>query len=492
MNSLSRALFVFILGGLLLVLLLTGAGVFAVARSSLRGQFDEALVHRARTFAALVVVDEDGTLEFEYLGSLREQDLGVLVRVTADGRSVAQSPEWPTGVEAPPSAQEPPGGPLLWAIGLSGGDGARAVRLAGVPALDPEGPPPPGPAASRAVVVEVIGRTAPVRRAESALLGALAAGGLLAAAGTGGAVAIGVRRGLRPLRRLRGELSGIDAQRPAMPSAAETYPMELRPIIAALQGLLARLRAAMEREHRFTDAAAHELRTPLAELRTIADVADRWPDPLRLRHGVAEARVIAQEMEALLESLLATARGEAPGAAGPAEAMALLPLARSISERAADGMRRRGVTCELAGDETASWTAPRGAILAIVRNLVQNAAEHTLDGGSICITATAGGGHAGLRIENGPVALEPADLDHLEEPFWRGDTARSDRGHRGLGLAIVASLCESLGLERRVTMTGAHRLRMELSGLSGDQSSSSSSSSAGTASTMTPAEVQVQ
>ncbi len=467
MNSLGRALFVFIVGGLLLVLLLTGAGVFAVARSSLRGQFDEVLMDRARTFAALVVVEEDGTLEFEYLGSLREKDIGVLVRVTAEGRPVAQSPEWPSGIEAPSSAQERSGGPLLWELRLSGGDRARAVRLASVAALDPEDGHPPGAAASRAIVVEVIGRTAPVRRAESALLGALAAGGLLAAAGTAGAVAIGVRRGLRPLRRLRGELSGIDARQPAMPSAAESYPAELRPIIAALQGLLARLRAAMERERRFTDAAAHELRTPLAELRTMADVADRWPDPQRLRHGVAEARAIAQEMEALLESLLAAARGETLGAAGHAEAMALLPLARSISDRAADGMRRRGVTCELAGDETASWTAPRGAILAIVRNLVQNAAEHTLAGGSICITATAGGGHAGLRIENGPVALEPADLDHLDEPFWRGDPARSDRGHRGLGLAIVASLCEAIGLERRVTMSDARRLRVELCGAQG-------------------------
>ncbi len=473
MNSLGRALFGLILGGLLLVLLLTGAAVFAVASSSLRAQFDEALLARARTFASLVILEEDGNLEFEYTGSLREQDIGVLVRVTAGGGAIAQSPGWPSGAPLPtpdPPPDPPPDGtqpiaPRLWDVVLPDGEGARAVGLVAAAATDPEAAPAavgadqPG----RAILVEVIARTNPVRRAERALLGALAAGGLLAVAGTAAAVANGVRRGLRPLHRLRGELSGIDAQQPAMSSAEEPWPLELRPIVAALQGLLERLRSALERERRFTDAAAHELRTPIAELRTIADVADRWPDPERLRHGMAEARTIAQEMEALLESLLAAARGEDPGAAGSPETVALLPLARSIAERC-EGMRRRGVTCELAGDEAASWTAPRGAILAIVRNLVQNAAEHTLDGGSIRITASANGGRAGLQIENGPVALDPADLGRLGEPFWRGDRSRSDRAHRGLGLAIVASMCEALHLERRVTMTPARRLRVELGG----------------------------
>ncbi len=460
MKSLRRALFAYILGGLLLVLLLTGVAVYVVARSNLRAQLDEALVARARTFAALVV-EEDGGLEFDYDGSIREEDAGVLVRVTtADGNPVAQSPGWPAELQRPDPMG--PAAPTLRSLRLRTGEAARAVAIAVGAMLDPDDPRAPGERSGQTIVVEVIGRTGSVRAAESAVLGALVAGSLLAAAGTAAAVWIGIRRGLGPVRRLGSELDRIDARDPALPATADTYPEELQPIIAALDELLDRLRAAMQRERRFTDAAAHELRTPIAELRTIADVAARWPDGERLRHCVIETGSIAEEMEALLETLLAAARGGTAYAAHPAESVALLPLARAVAARELDGLHRRSVSCGFQGDENASWIGPRGAILAIVRNVVQNAAEYTADGGAVRISAMTSGTSTVFEAENGPVSLRPADVDRMFEPFWRAEESRSDRTHRGLGLSIVASLCDSLNLRRQVALTPDRALRVRL------------------------------
>lgn len=219
----------------------------------------------------------------------------------------------------------------------------------------------------------------------------------------------------------------------------------------------------MERERRFTDAAAHELRTPIAELRTISDVADRWPEPERLRRSVTEARAIADEMEALLESLLAVARGGKAYESQPAESVMVLPLARSIAESKLEQFRRRGVSCALDGEDDAHWHGPRGAILAILRNLIENAAEYTPDGGSVRISATTNDGSTSFAIENGPMSLQPDQAVHIFEPFWRADTARSDREHRGLGLSIVATLADALQLRRDVAVTPERRLRISLS-----------------------------
>lgn len=468
MTSLRRELLASILGGLLLVLALSGVAVFLIARSSLRAQHDRALVARARTFAALVLdeppdpVDPDdrGGLVFEYTGPLSEADLGVLVRVAADdGKVIAQSPGWPSAADAPATRPSVEGEPVLSDIELGPGTAARAVALAASAGRDPDEAPA---VSARSVVVEVIGRNAPVERAESALLAALVLGGLLAAAGTSAAVWIGVRRGLVPIRRLTSALDGLGPRQLAMPTAAGPEPEELRPITAAVEGLLGRLRAAIERERRFTDAAAHELRTPLAELRTITDVADRWPEPERLRRSVAEARSIAAEMESLLESLLAAARGGEACASQTPEPVALLPLARAVTDGRLGDLRARGVSWVFEGDENARWTAPRGAVLAIVRNLIGNAAEYTPDGGSVRVSASANGAGTAFEVENGPVSLGPADTDRLFEPFWRAEASRSDRGHRGLGLAIVASLGDALRLRREAGITPERRLRITL------------------------------
>jgi len=463
-NSIRRSLLVFIVGGCALVLIAAGSTVQAVAGSVLRRQLDASLTAQAKSLAALVVfetadpedpadADDEPGLVFDYKGSLTYEALGVLMRIRdEEGEVLAASPEWPRELEHPVGGIEPEDGASVRSEVIPGIGPARVVTLAAYATSEPdeEAGETTGRPTDDVVLVEVAGSTANVDRAVGAVLGALLAGGALAGAGMSVTVWLGVRRALQPLERLRRGLDAIADADDRIREPAANYPVELRPVIGAVEQLLARLRAAMERERRFTDAAAHELRTPIAELRMIADVAERWPEQERLQRGMAEVGAVADEMETLLESLLAVARGEMHRAGGPdegVEPVQLLSAVRAALRGRTEGLKERDIACEAAGDERAQWTARRGAALAIVRNLIDNACEYTPPGGTVRISARVEGDRHILEIANGPVDLSNEDTERMFEPFWRAEQARSDRSHSGLGLAIVTSLAHALKLK---------------------------------------------
>lgn len=471
MNSLRERILASAILGLVIALLVSGVGIYLIARRDLLAQSDVLLLDRLRTFSSIVIEDwpdaenpeRPHQAHLDYDGPLDEAHLGVLVRVTTrDGAIVAVSPDWPDQDWPARAAPALNAGPVLTGTARSQGERWRAacIRVVAIREEDAVLPPEAAATTPPEVVVEVVASLESVDETLGVLLSALVVGGALAVGGTSLAVWLGVVRGLRPLSRLRDEMDRMKADTPTALSAAERYPLELRPIVGALRALLGRVSASMERERRFTDAAAHELRTPIAELRALTDVADRWPEPERLRRTIVESRGVADEMASLIESLLAVARGSKAFVSEGEGAIALLPLARGVleSRRAAGGAIGVGVVIE--GDDAAGWTGPRGAILAIVRNLVENALEYTPDGGSVRVSVRSQDGGVRFEAENQPVNLTPEQTAKLFEPFWRADASGSDRTHRGLGLAIVASLAESLGLRHEATLPREGVLRI--------------------------------
>src|ERR1700683_4484395 len=126
---------------------------------------------------------------------------------------------------------------------------------------------------------------------------------------------LAVRRGLRPLRQLGTEADGIDAGSLDHRFSREELPRELVPIAQQFNSLLERIDEAFVRERRFTSDAAHELRTPIAELRRLAEVALKWPDRSEAERNYRDVWEVAEHMESLVATLLAIARCRAGTAA---------------------------------------------------------------------------------------------------------------------------------------------------------------------------------
>jgi signal transduction histidine kinase len=456
--SIRRQLILRIAIGAFIVILLAGATVFMVARTIFQRQLDETLIARARALAVLVIeappspnVPRPGGLTLDYKGSLAQADLGVAINIVAeDGTVIARSPDWNTDVttaaratsdDAPPNNS---GSPRF----ADAGDG-RLLTYPFTALRENIGGEIDIVTAPKQVTIMIFASHDDIARAQTAVVAALFVGGAMAMLGSVVVTWRGVTRGLRPIDRLCATLGTVEARTTHDFRTSGDYPRELQPIIATLEDVFARIRAALDREERFTDAAAHELRTPIAELRVLADVALRFPENDRLLACVSDVSAIADELTSLVDVLLASARGTALDETSY-EPITLFETAKAQVDRHRDTLQQRSVTCTVTGDETTTWFAPRSTVTAILRNLIDNATEYTPAGGSVAVEVDT---DSRIRIRNGPVPLSDNDVTHMFEPFWRSDAARKDRRHRGLGLAIVATMAQSLHITVHTSRT---------------------------------------
>ncbi len=271
-----------------------------------------------------------------------------------------------------------------------------------------------------------------------------------------------LRRGLQPLDRLGDQAARIDASSLAARFPVGDLPDELRPIGRGLNDLLARLEQSFERERRFGGDLAHELRTPIAELRSLAECALKWPES-RDDATDTEVLAIARHMESLTTSMLSLARGEHGQLTGPVEPVA---FARLIEEAwlpyagKADASRLK-VRLALV---PANVAADPVLLRSILSNLFDNAADYRPEDGELDISLTGGEPVVVLRVANPAGSLTAADVAKLFDPFWRKEEARSGGQHVGLGLSLARTFAAAMRWTLSAALDEHSRLVFLLSG----------------------------
>lgn len=223
----------------------------------------------------------------------------------------------------------------------------------------------------------------------------------------------------------------------------EPLPVEIAPLVDAIDSLTARVARAIDNERRFTADAAHELRTPLAALRVQAQAALRVNDPEERRRVLRQVLAGVERMTHLVEQLLALARLD-PAAATASERQAtdLSDIAAETCAELAPRAIARGQEVQLRTGALApvgidpSWAA------ALVRNLVDNALRYGRDGGNVEVEVRRDGGDVTLTVRDDGPGVAPEVRPRLAERFYR---AGGDSGVDGcgLGLSIVARIAES-------------------------------------------------
>ena len=267
---------------------------------------------------------------------------------------------------------------------------------------------------------------------------------------------LGVGLGLRALTSVRTEIenrSHVDLS----PIRETNTPYEVRPLVRAMNDLLSRLSAALAAQQRFIADAAHQLRTPVAALKTQAELAVR-----QVRDGEAQATLqqlhtAADHAARLVNQLLTLARAE-PGSHRSVmrERVNLAALARETTGEWVPRSLNRGI--DLGFDDTstdATISADPFLVRELLNNLIDNAINYTPAGGHITVRVTTDDDKLSLEVEDNGCGIHEDERERVFERFYR--SAGGSPEGCGLGLAIVREIAQGHGATATILSGANHR-----------------------------------
>ncbi len=272
-------------------------------------------------------------------------------------------------------------------------------------------------------------------RAATSLLAPLA----LALPALGLLVWLGISAALRPLPALGRQ---VEARRPDDLAAlqADDAPAEVAPLVRSLNALFVRVARMIENERRFTADAAHELRTPLAALKTQAQVARAAQDaPARL-HALDNVIAGCDRATRLVEQLLTLARLEPGQLRGQAARCDLRELARQAVAELAPAALARGIEIELDGSGPVMADGHADLIAVLLRNLIDNAVRYSPPGTVVRVAAARAGATSSIAVTDQGPGIPPEERAKVARRFYR--MPGSEASGSGLGLSIVQRIAE--------------------------------------------------
>jgi len=263
-----------------------------------------------------------------------------------------------------------------------------------------------------------------------------------------------VRQGLAPMRRLGAASARREAQTLAPIAAASDTPAEMQPLVAALNGLFARIAELLESERRFTADAAHELRTPIAAIRAQAQVALASAGDEGERRHALEATLIGCDRAAhLVDQLLTLSRLES-AAPAPKAGLDVTSLARRVVAELAPLALAKQQSIELDADQPCSARGDEALLGALLRNLVDNAIRYSPPSARVRIAVVRGAeGGVELTVEDSGPGMTEEQRVRLGERFYR--VLGSGQPGSGLGWSIVRRIAAAHGATVEVGRSAA-------------------------------------
>ena len=262
----------------------------------------------------------------------------------------------------------------------------------------------------------------------------------------------------RPLSQMSEKAKSIDSH-----SLEERFESdvvrEVQPIANALNDLMDRIRESFVRERQFSADIAHELRTPLAELKSGAEVKLKWPDQT---DGCFEEDVLAisRRMESVVEALSKLSRVEQGGKPECGDTVDLVKEASDCLKLLDRRIQERGIRLTREMSQRSPLQTNADLLRTIFMNLLSNAVDHAPERSEVHVSV--GSSRTLLEIRNAAPNLTPEDLPKLFHRFWRHDLSRTNEEHSGLGLSLAATCAAAMGLSVKAELSQGRILTMRL------------------------------
>ncbi len=418
--------------------------------------FEDRLISRAHTLATLMAAnaEDPGAVLAEYMPGFRNASDQDFFQVwSPDGEVLHRSPSLGTselpaifGTESEPMSFEAhgPGGVRIHAIG---------IRFRARPSVAN------GISMSEFGVVVGAHNDALVTSLRGGLIEVLAAAGVTLLS-LSVAIFISLRQGLNLIDRVVGTVRKINPRDLGQTLSLADVPSEIQPFVSTLNDSMALANELYDQERSFNANVAHELRTPVSEIRAAADVALRYPNQADSTEALQDVLRVSIQMGQMIDALLRISRLQAHELQFEYHrldlSLALKDRCTALSNESPDGSR---IDAHYVGD--LHTTTHESTWDMVVNNLLSNALEHSEPGTRIDVSMTQVEGGVLLEVENAAPGLSRDQVGHLTERLWRGNPRAGASEHSGLGLAIVAAACHRLGWSLAFDLQDA-RLKVRL------------------------------
>ncbi|WAC73826.1 ATP-binding protein [Roseateles sp. SL47] len=261
-------------------------------------------------------------------------------------------------------------------------------------------------------------------------------------------VQLTLRKALEPLREASAEARRITPRTLDQRLSADTHPREIQPLVQAFNQTLDRLQNGFRTQQEFLSSAAHELKTPLALIRAQVELG---PDDERRRFLLEDVDRMARQVQQLL--MLAEVSEPQNYRIESIDPRGTVQEVFDYMGRVAE---RHGVLLGLRmADDLRQWQADRGALFTLLKNLLENAIQHSPAGAVVVLAVQPGG----LVVRDQGPGVPDEHLPRLFDRFWRGPDRREDGA--GLGLSICSEIATAHRWRLTPRNTG-HGLEMAL------------------------------
>ncbi len=249
------------------------------------------------------------------------------------------------------------------------------------------------------------------------------------------------KRGLRPLRLMTQEAGNIDPQRLDRRLYHEHFPEELNELVETLNGTLARLQEAFDRLSRMASELAHELRTPLQNVRAEVEALLLRPkDEATSREALGSVLEECDRLARLIEQMLFLARSENPAVAIQKKPLVVLELLQDVADFFEAQAEESSVTLRVEGAPGFMLTGDRALLERALHNLAANALRQAPPKTEVVLGCESAPTGIRFFVRDAGMGFSPEILARLGEPWTRGPKAKGPGF--GLGLAIVKGIAQ--------------------------------------------------
>lgn len=255
-----------------------------------------------------------------------------------------------------------------------------------------------------------------------------------------------VRKMFRPIAALSKEID-LRAEQELHPVEDRHLPVEVRPFAVAINRLLARVGQSMDSQRRFVADAAHELRSPLTALSLQAERLAEAEMSALARERLTVLRQGIERGRSLLDQLLTLAKAQS-AADSPKSPISVQAIYRRVLEDLMPLAEAKHIDIGVEGTQDAEVWASELDMIAVVKNLVDNAIRYTPEGGRVDLSVGISKGKAELRVQDSGPGIPLTERDRVFDPFYR--TLGSEQIGSGLGLSIVQTIAHRIGAEIRL------------------------------------------